>query len=80
MKKHKKARDIQQTLISSLQYKGYKLTSQRQEIIRHLSRDMSHPAAMEILRKTRKTVPRISISTVYYTIDMLKKSGADSGA
>jgi len=75
MKKHNKARDIEQTLISSLQDKGYKLTSQRREIIRHLSRDMSHPAAMEILRKIRKTVPRISMSTVYYTIDMLKKAG-----
>ncbi len=75
MKKHKKARDIEQTLISSLQDKGYKLTSQRREIIRLLSRDMSHPAAMEILRKIRKTVPRISMSTVYYTLDMMKKEG-----
>jgi len=75
MKKHKKACDIEQALISSLQDKGYKLTSQRREIIRLLSRDMSHPAATEILRKIRKTVPRISMSTVYYTLDMMKKEG-----
>ncbi len=75
MKKHKKARDIEQTLISSLQDKGYKLTPQRREIIRLLSRDMSHPGAMEILRKIRKIVPRISMSTVYYTLDMMKKEG-----
>lgn len=75
MKKHKKARDIEQTLISGLQDKGYKVTPQRREIIRLLSRDMSHPGAMEILRKIRKIVPRISMSTVYYTLDMMKKEG-----
>ena len=75
MKKRKKPRDIEQSLISSLQDKGYKLTPQRREIIRLLSRDMSHPGAIDILRKVRKTVPRISMSTVYYTLDMLNKEG-----
>lgn len=75
MKKHKKARDIEQTLISSLQDKEYKLTPQRREIIRLLSRDLSHPGAMEILRKIRKIIPRISMSTVYYNLDMMKKEG-----
>ena len=73
MNTHKKPRDIEQTLISSLQDKGYKLTPQRREIIRLLARSKSHPGAMEILRKVRKIVPRISMSTVYYTIDMMKK-------
>jgi len=75
MKKHQNARDIEQTLISSLQNKRYKLTPQRREIIRVLSRDRSHPGAMEILRKVRKIVPKISMSTVYYTLDMMKKEG-----
>ncbi|MDA8089775.1 MAG: Fur family transcriptional regulator [Nitrospiraceae bacterium] len=75
MNKYRKPRDIEQTLISSLQDKGYKLTPQRREIIRLLSHSKSHPGAMEILRKVRKVVPRISMSTVYYTLDMLKKEG-----
>jgi Fur family transcriptional regulator, peroxide stress response regulator len=75
MNKYKKPRDIEQTLISSLQDKGYKLTPQRREIIRLLSRSKSHPGAMEILRNVRKIVPRISMSTVYYTLDMMKKEG-----
>ncbi len=75
MKKHKKPQDIEQTLISSLRDKGYKLTPQRREIIRLLARDMSHPGAMDILRKVIKIVPRISMSTVYYTLDMMKKEG-----
>jgi Fur family transcriptional regulator, peroxide stress response regulator len=75
MNKYKKPRDVEQTLISSLQDRGYKLTPQRREIIRLLSRRKSHPGAMEILRKVRKIVPRISLSTVYYTLDMMKKEG-----
>jgi Fe2+ or Zn2+ uptake regulation protein len=75
MKKLKKPRDVEKMLISRLQDKGYKLTPQRREIIRLLSRDMSHPGALEILRKIRKTVPQISMSTVYYTLDMMKKEG-----
>jgi Fe2+ or Zn2+ uptake regulation protein len=75
MKKQKKPRDIEQTLISRLRKKGYKLTPQRREIIRLLARDKSHPGAMDILRKVRKTVPRISMSTVYCTLDIMKKEG-----
>lgn len=75
MEKSIKPQDIERSVISSLRDKGYKLTPQRREIIRVLSRDMSHPGAMEILRKVRKIVPRISMSTVYYTLDMLKKEG-----
>ncbi len=75
MKKHKKPRDIEQTLISRVKEKGFRLTLQRREIIRLLSRSKSHPGAMEILRKVRKIVPRISMSTVYYTLDMMKKEG-----
>jgi len=75
MKINKKTRDVEQKLNTSLKDKGYKLTPQRREIIRILSRDMSHPGAMDILRKVRKIVPRISMSTVYYTLDMMKKEG-----
>ena len=75
MKKRKDPRDIEGTLISGLQEKGYKLTPQRREIIRLLSSSKSHPGALEIFRKARKIVPRISMSTVYYTLDMMKKEG-----
>jgi Fur family peroxide stress response transcriptional regulator len=75
MKKHKRPRDIEQTLISRVKEEGFRLTHQRREIIRLLSRSKSHPGAMEILRKVRKTVPRISMSTVYYTLDMMKREG-----
>jgi Fe2+ or Zn2+ uptake regulation protein len=75
MKKYPEVQDIEQKLVSSLRDRGYKLTSQRLEIIRLLARDPSHPAARDILWKVRKIVPRISLSTVYYTLDMMKKEG-----
>ena len=75
MKMSREAQDIEQRLISGLRDKGYKLTSQRLEIIRLLARDTSHPGARDILRKVRKIIPRISLSTVYYTLDMMKKEG-----
>jgi Fur family peroxide stress response transcriptional regulator len=75
MKKYPGAQEIERKMISDLREKGYKITSQRLEIIRALARDPSHPAASDILRKVRKIVPGISISTVYYTLDMMKKEG-----
>jgi Fe2+ or Zn2+ uptake regulation protein len=67
--------EIERKLIKSLREKGYKLTSQRLEIIGLLARDMTHPGATDLFRRVRKRVPRISMSTVYYTLDMLKKEG-----
>ena len=67
--------EIERSLIKGLREKGYKLTSQRIEIISLLARDMTHPGAGDIFRKVRKRVPQISMSTVYYTLDMLKKEG-----
>ena len=67
--------NIEIRLIESLRKKGYKLTAQRLEIISLLARDMTHPGAMNILKKVREKKPQISISTVYYTLDMLKKEG-----
>lgn len=75
MKKYKNPSDIEQIIILGLQHNGYRLTPQRREIIRFLSRNTSHPGALDIFRKVRKVVPKISLSTVYYTLDMMKKEG-----
>ncbi|NTW59465.1 MAG: transcriptional repressor [Nitrospirae bacterium] len=58
-----------------LRDRGYKLTSQRLAIISLLSKDMTHPGAADILKKMRKSLPQVSMSTVYYTLDMLKREG-----
>jgi Fur family peroxide stress response transcriptional regulator len=75
MKRHPRPQEIENKLIAGLREKGYKLTPQRLEIIKLLSHDRSHPGAMDILEKVRQKAPKISMSTVYYTLDMLKKEG-----
>ncbi len=75
MKSHPGPQDKEQKLTASLREKGYKLTPQRLEIIRFLSNDMSHPGAADIFKGIRKKLPKISLSTVYYTLDMLKREG-----
>ena len=75
MKSRPRPKDIELKLMTGLREKGYKLTPQRREIIRVLSQDTSHPGAMDIFQRVRKKAPRISMSTVYYTLDMLKKEG-----
>jgi Fe2+ or Zn2+ uptake regulation protein len=69
------SQEIKRKLLTSLKEKGYKLTSQRLEIINLLSQETTHPGAMDILKRVRKKAPQISMSTVYYTLDILKKEG-----
>jgi Fur family peroxide stress response transcriptional regulator len=75
MKHPPHSEEIKRKLITSLKEKGYKLTSQRLEIITLLSKETTHPGAMDILKRVRKKAPQISMSTVYYTLDILKKEG-----
>ncbi len=72
--------DIETKLITNLRQKGYELTSQRLEIVKLSSQDRSHPGAMDILRKVKKRLTRIGMSTVYYTLDMLKRGGLIYGS
>ncbi len=62
-------------LIQRLRDRGYKLTPQRIAIIDILLSDKSHSSAYEIFVKARLSSPKISISTVYYTLNMLKQEG-----
>ena len=75
MKHHPETGEVEKKLIANLREKGYKLTPQRIEIIKLLSHDRSHPGAMDIFQKVRQRMPQISMSTVYYALDMLKKEG-----
>ena len=65
--------EIEAVLKKRLREQGYKMTSQRLAIISLLSKDMTHPGAADILIKIRKSLPQVSMSTVYYTLDILKK-------
>jgi len=75
MKHSEESDEIKKRLIKDLKEKGYKLTPQRTAIINILSKEKIHPRALDIFKKARKKVPQISMSTVYYTLDILKKKG-----
>jgi len=75
MKRSLTPREIETAMQKRLRDRGYKLTSQSLAIISLLSKDMTHPGAADILKKIRKSLPQVSMSTVYYTLDMLKKEG-----
>jgi len=47
----------------------------KKRIIDILSREKSHPTASAILEKARRKAPSISLSTVYYTLDIMKRAG-----
>lgn len=69
------AREIKRRIIEGMKEKGLKLTRQRLEIIDILACEKSHPSASVILAEARKKAPTISLSTVYYTLDAMKKAG-----
>lgn len=75
MKRSSTPQEIESLLQRGLREKGYKLTPQRRAILTVLSRDMTHPGASDIWRKVRTIAPRVSISTVYYTLEVLKNEG-----
>ena len=51
------------------------MTHQRQVILEEVKRGPEHPTADEIYEKVRKTLPRISMGTVYRNLDILASSG-----
>jgi Fur family peroxide stress response transcriptional regulator len=75
MKHTPSSEKVKKELINGLKEKGYRLTLQRLAIIDLLSKETTHPGAVDILKKVRDKAPQISMSTVYYTLDILKKEG-----
>ena len=54
---------------------GYRLTSQRREVLSVLRDSHDHPTAEDIHCRLRERGERISIGTVYRTVDLLEKIG-----
>ena len=51
------------------------MTVQRREILAALRRTDSHPTADELFRQVRQRLPRVSLGTVYRTLDLLARAG-----
>lgn len=70
-----KPQEIRRRIIEGMREKGFKLTRQRMAVVDIIAGEKSHPSAFSIFAKARKKVPRISLSTVYYTLDAMKSAG-----
>jgi len=62
-------------MMKRLRERGFKLTPQRLQIIDIISNNKMHPSAQDLFAEARKKSPRISASTVYYTLELLKREG-----
>jgi Fe2+ or Zn2+ uptake regulation protein len=67
---------MKDSLINKLRAKGLKLTPQRIAIIEAFAENaLLHPSANLIFEEARKKRERISLSTIYYTLNEFTKKG-----
>lgn len=62
-----------QQLVSSLRDEGFRITPQRVAIVEYIMGTVNHPSAEQIHQKVKKEYPMVSLSTVYKTLDLLRK-------
>jgi Fur family transcriptional regulator, peroxide stress response regulator len=55
--------------------RGVRVTAQRLAIFQALARDASHPTADSLYSALRKTMPSISLSTIYRILESLESEG-----
>ena len=60
---------------SKLREQGYRLTPQRMMILSAIENSNSHISAEEVYRQVVAQYPHVNISTVYRTLELLKKLG-----
>jgi Fur family ferric uptake transcriptional regulator len=62
-------------MADKLNEKGYRMTPQRMMILSVIEDTQEHISAEEIFAKVLATYPHVNISTVYRTLELLKKLG-----
>ena len=67
--------ESQQDIAGELQEKGYRLTPQRIMILSAIENSDHHISAEEIYAQIVTKYPNVNISTVYRTLELLKKLG-----
>jgi Fur family transcriptional regulator, ferric uptake regulator len=58
-----------------LESHGQRNTRQRQVVLETLRRLECHPTADELYRRVRRTLPRVSLGTIYRNLDILTRCG-----
>ena len=62
-------------IIGKLSEKGYRLTPQRMMVLAAIEKSANHISAEEIYAQVVAKYPHVNISTVYRTMDLLKRLG-----
>ena len=60
-------------VVQSLRKEGFRITPQRIAIVDYVIKTDTHPTAEQIHHVIQKKYPMVSLSTVYKTLDLLKK-------
>ena len=53
----------------------FRMTSRRRIILEELQRSMAHPTAEELLVRAARSIPGLSLATVYRTLSLLHEAG-----
>ncbi len=72
-KPHASATEAQVRL--ALEAAGCRFTPQRAAVFSYLERVSTHPTAEEVYRAVRRTMPRVSLATIYKALDVLVACG-----
>jgi Fur family peroxide stress response transcriptional regulator len=62
-----------QELVTSLRKEGFRITPQRIAIVDYVMNTQEHPSAEHIYKVVQKQYPMVSLSTVYKTLELLRK-------
>ncbi|MGO9531251.1 MAG: Fur family transcriptional regulator [Syntrophobacteraceae bacterium] len=64
-----------QEMEQALRTAGYRITGQRKAIVDYLVSTLEHPGAYKIFEEVKKVQPRLSLATVYNTLQVLTMNG-----
>ena len=64
-----------QEMEHALRRAGYRITGQRKAILDYLVSTPEHPGAYKIFEEVKKVQPRLSLATVYNTLQVLTTNG-----
>lgn len=63
------------TVTSALRERGYRITPQREAILREVLRAEGHITPQDVARRVQRRMPAVNASTVYRTLGMLEEAG-----
>lgn len=66
---------ITQEIIHKLNEAGLKITPQRVSVMEKLLMSKNHPTAEELFAEVSKTIPGLSLTTIYNTLDTFVEKG-----